>query len=141
MNLTFPIIIPCNHSFYSQSTTTEPDSPVHWKPSSNMDRFSSSSLSLIKLAFFLIVISTVSPRVTSYKILMVFPSHSHSHLIIGSSVLKGLAKAGHNVTMISSFPQKESIPNYRDVFLEIPTEFKGEIIRFKDFTLLNSFPL
>lgn len=44
----------------------------------------------------LMVLLQVTP-VNSYKILMVFPSHSKSHLIIASSLLKGLAEAGHNV--------------------------------------------
>lgn len=35
--------------------------------------------------------------VESYKILMVYPSFSKSHLIIATSVMKGLAEEGHEV--------------------------------------------
>lgn len=111
-----------------------------------MDRFLSVSLKCV-LVLVLLQVSLVQ----SYKILMVFPSHSHSHLIIGSSLLKGLAEKGHEVsghqsmetsfqfllnkelfvlfhqvTMVSSFPQKEKIPNYRDVYVEIPGALKSE---------------
>lgn len=64
--------------------------------------------------------------IDSYKILMVFPSYSQSHLIIGSSLLKGLAEAGHEVTMVSSFPRKQMIPNYRDIYVDIPVALKSE---------------
>lgn len=64
--------------------------------------------------------------VESYKILMVFPSFSKSHLIIASSAMKGLAEEGHEVTVVSSFPQKETIPNYRDVFLPVPEVVKSK---------------
>lgn len=62
----------------------------------------------------------------SYKILMVFTSFSKSHLIIASAAMKGLAEEGHEVTVVSSFPQKETIPNYRDVFLPIPEGVKSK---------------
>lgn len=63
---------------------------------------------------------------SSYKILMVFPSFSPSHLIIATAPMRGLAEAGHEVTVVSSFPQKEKIPNYRDVYLEVPASLKSE---------------
>lgn len=40
--------------------------------------------------------------------------------------MRGLAEAGHEVTVVSSFPQKEKIPNYRDVYLEVPASLKSE---------------
>lgn len=74
----------------------------------------------------LLLLATLVPVNYSYNILMVSPSHSKSHLIIASALLKGLAEEGHNVTMVSSFPQKEKIPNYRDVYLEVPQKLKSK---------------
>lgn len=50
----------------------------------------------------------------SYNILGIFPTMSKSHYIAGGALMKGLAAAGHNVTVISPFPQKTPIPNFRD---------------------------
>ena len=61
--------------------------------------------------------------VQSYKILVAYPSFSKSHLVIVNALTKGLAEDGHNVTVISSFPQKVKIPNHRDIYLEIPQHF------------------
>lgn len=52
------------------------------------------------------------------RILGVFNMPAPSHFILGSRLLKELAKRGHDVTMISPFPQKKPIPNYTDVNLE-----------------------
>lgn len=54
-------------------------------------------------------------NVNGYKILGVFPTPEKSHWIIGHSVMKTLAKAGHSVTVISAFPLKTPMENYRDV--------------------------
>jgi len=53
----------------------------------------------------------------SSKILMVFPSPSRSHLVIGSALMKGLAERGHNVTVVSSFPLEKPMKNYRDIIV------------------------
>lgn len=41
-----------------------------------------------------------------------------SHWIIGHSVMKTLAKAGHEVHVISPFPLKTPLENYHDVVVE-----------------------
>lgn len=51
----------------------------------------------------------------SYKILGIFHTSSKSHYIAGSALMKGLAEKGHDVTVISPFPQKKPIKNFRDV--------------------------
>lgn len=53
----------------------------------------------------------------AYKILCLFPHVAKSHFIMAEALLKGLAAKGHQVTMISHFPQKTPIPNYRDISL------------------------
>ncbi|KAJ9601562.1 hypothetical protein L9F63_000305 [Diploptera punctata] len=51
----------------------------------------------------------------SAKILAIFPFQSRSHMIMGSALMKELANRGHQVTMISHFPEKEKIANYTDI--------------------------
>lgn len=74
----------------------------------------------MRLSFLLtfVVLSVLHNRVNSYKILCVFPTPSKSHYYVGHALLKGLAKEGHEVTMISPFREKKPIENYSEVFLE-----------------------
>ncbi|KAJ6644050.1 UDP-glucosyltransferase 2, partial [Pseudolycoriella hygida] len=51
----------------------------------------------------------------SYKILGIFHTFSKSHYIAGGALMKGLAAKGHNVTVISPFPQDKPMKNFRDV--------------------------
>lgn len=51
----------------------------------------------------------------SYKILGIFHTHSKSHYIAGGALMKGLAEKGHDVTVISPFPQEKPLKNFRDV--------------------------
>ncbi|KAK9891158.1 hypothetical protein WA026_013475 [Henosepilachna vigintioctopunctata] len=67
-----------------------------------------------------------------------------SHHILGEVLLKELARRGHNVTMVSTFPLKEPFPNYTDVYLTGMKEDHDEKLRaFLDmnkadiFTFLN----
>lgn len=57
-------------------------------------------------------------NVSSYRILAVLPAPSKSHYYIGQSLMRGLAENGHDVTVISSFKEKNPIANYTEVFLE-----------------------
>lgn len=68
----------------------------------------------------LIVLScTLWSTVKSSRILGVFPMGAPSHYILGNALMKGLAEAGHNVTMISPFEEKDPIKggSYKDVVL------------------------
>lgn len=53
-----------------------------------------------------------------YKILGIFPTPSPSHYFTGSALMKGLAAAGHEVTVISPFPQARPLKNYRDITID-----------------------
>lgn len=53
-----------------------------------------------------------------YKILGIFPTSAPSHYITGSALMKGLAAAGHEVTVISPFPQARPLKNYRDITVD-----------------------
>ncbi|KDR22772.1 hypothetical protein L798_15644, partial [Zootermopsis nevadensis] len=49
------------------------------------------------------------------NILAVFSVPAPSHMALKSALLTELAAKGHHVTVISSFPEKVSVPNYTDI--------------------------
>lgn len=53
--------------------------------------------------------------INGYKILGIFPTTGRSHYITGGALMKGLAAAGHEVTVISPFPQDKPVKNFRDI--------------------------
>lgn len=66
----------------------------------------------------LVILFTGSCSVTyAYKILCLFPHVAKSHFLMAEALMKGLAAKGHQVTMISHFPQQNPVPNYRDISL------------------------
>ncbi|PSN46987.1 hypothetical protein C0J52_17341 [Blattella germanica] len=64
-----------------------------------------------------IILSSVD-RTTCYKILGLVHLNSMSHFVMQEALYKGLAAKGHEVYVVSHFPQKESIPNYTDISLK-----------------------
>jgi hypothetical protein len=57
------------------------------------------------------------------RILGLFPLSGRSHAIVHFSLVKELAKRGHQVTVLSPFPQQSAIPNYTDIAIrEIAVE-------------------
>lgn len=64
-----------------------------------------------------LLLSSIIQYVNSLKILCVLPTLGKSHWIIGSSIAKALAEANHEVTVISPFPLKSPVKNYRDIDL------------------------
>lgn len=66
----------------------------------------------------------------SYKILGLFPHPGKSHVDIFVPIMKGLARRGHDITVVSHFPLKKPEPRYRDLSLNAP-----------DNILLAAFPL
>ncbi|XP_055852083.1 UDP-glycosyltransferase UGT5-like [Episyrphus balteatus] len=78
----------------------------------------------------------------TYKILGIFPSMLKSHFFIGSSLMKGLAEKGHQVTVISPFPQKKPLNNYHDVVtskvLDIFKDRSNNTVNMRDNTFIDS---
>uniref|UniRef100_A0A7G3B3E6 Putative udp-glucoronosyl and udp-glucosyl transferase n=1 Tax=Lutzomyia longipalpis TaxID=7200 RepID=A0A7G3B3E6_LUTLO len=64
------------------------------------------------------------------KILLAFPTPSRSHMIVASSLMKGLAARGHSVTVMSGFPQSKPIENYRDIKIHVDEGIKDLISKF-----------
>lgn len=56
-------------------------------------------------------------RTHAFKILGVFPTAATSHFSIGSSLMKGLAEKGHDVTLIAAYKEQSHIPNYKTVLV------------------------
>lgn len=74
------------------------------------------------------------------KVLGVIPFPSKSHHNIGSSIVKSLANAGHEVTLMSGYPSKKEIKNFKDINVKkIHEVFKtgGLFKNFKDFFLIH----
>lgn len=53
--------------------------------------------------------------VSAYNYLVVLHTAARSHYHVGSALAKGLAAAGHQVTIISPFELKKPIKNIKDV--------------------------
>ncbi|XP_063828704.1 UDP-glycosyltransferase UGT5-like [Ostrinia nubilalis] len=56
-------------------------------------------------------------EVTPLNILGVFPYQGRSHFFVFEPYLRELAARGHNVTVITHFPQKTPVKNYQDISL------------------------
>lgn len=85
---------------------------------------------LIKWLTLVILLTGSSYLTNAYKILCLFPHVAKSHFVMAEALMQGLAAKGHQVTMISHFPQKNPIPNYRDISLV------GSMVEF-----VNQIPL
>ena len=68
--------------------------------------------------YFAFLLIAINHYCESAKILMLFPSPSRSHLIITQAVTVELAKRGHNVTVVSSFPLDYKLVNYNDIYIK-----------------------
>ncbi|XP_063241754.1 UDP-glucosyltransferase 2-like [Bacillus rossius redtenbacheri] len=55
------------------------------------------------------------PETHCARILGIFQLNSKSHFIVAEALMKGLAARGHQVVVMSHFPQKNPVPNYTDI--------------------------
>ncbi|XP_032679120.1 UDP-glucuronosyltransferase 2A3-like isoform X2 [Odontomachus brunneus] len=67
------------------------------------------------LSILLVILVTCDQIANGYRILGLFPLHGPSHWVMMQPLMKGLAQRGHQVDVVSHFPQKKSIPNYTDI--------------------------
>lgn len=68
----------------------------------------------LTIATFLLLVSHAS---YAFNILGIFIHPGKSHFDMFHSMILGLAEKGHNVTVISMFPEDNPPPTYRDVTL------------------------
>lgn len=76
---------------------------------------------IILITFLGFLISETS----SSKILVVHTTMSQSHIIVGKALYTELAKQGHDVTVISTFPLDKPLKNYRDIHVPLTKESLG----------------
>lgn len=74
---------------------------------------------------FLLIISFKLKVLQCSNILVLATVTAKSHLTIYENLLKELARKGHNLTVISYYPQKEPIPNYRDVCISTGDNYEN----------------
>lgn len=67
----------------------------------------------------LLVIALI-PSLNAYNILGLFPHPATSHFNVFQPILRGLADAGHDITVVSHFPDPNAPKNYKD--LKLPGE-------------------
>jgi hypothetical protein len=61
------------------------------------------------------------------KILGVFSFPARSHLIVHKALLLELARRGHEITVVSAFPESKPIPNYTDIVFKTDLDtLRGE---------------
>lgn len=56
-----------------------------------------------------------SSPIDGLRVLGLFPHPGISHFHYFQPIMKGIAEAGHNVTVVSHFPEKKPHSNYRDL--------------------------
>jgi glucuronosyltransferase len=63
----------------------------------------------------------IPSTVHSAKFLGIFPIPLRSHNIVFRALTRELARRGHHVTVISSFPEQPPVPNITDIEIPIVT--------------------
>lgn len=72
----------------------------------------------MKVLWILFVVLVSCDQIANgYRILGMLPLQGPSHWAMMEPLMKGLAQRGHQVDVISHFPQKKPIPNYTDISL------------------------
>lgn len=84
----------------------------------------------MKILPILSILVTLGSVGQTYNILGIFPYNLVSHQMMFEPIMKTLANKGHTVSVISYFPQKKHMKNYRDIILED-----------RSVEMLNSIPL
>ncbi|KAJ9601565.1 hypothetical protein L9F63_000308, partial [Diploptera punctata] len=75
-------------------------------------------ISIFSLIFTGLLLVTYIDENNGENILAIFPVQSKSHMTVNLAVVKELANRGHNVTVVSAFPEKNPHPNYTDIVLK-----------------------
>ncbi|XP_011314832.1 UDP-glucuronosyltransferase [Fopius arisanus] len=65
----------------------------------------------------------------AYRILCIFPFQSRSHQLMFDGIMKGLVRMGHQVDVVTVYPFKTPVPNYK-VIVNLEGKTSGFINRF-----------
>lgn len=94
------------------------------------------------LQFAVLLLLVFNPT-NGHRILGLFPHPGLSHFHFFQPVMKALAEAGHEVTVVSHFPSDEPIENYKDESLQGATDgmknFVNLEVSFKIFSIIWFF--
>lgn len=69
------------------------------------------------IVYYYTILLTLLSQCSALNILGIFPYQGKSHFFVFKSYLKELASRGHDVTVISYFPQTQQQENYHDISL------------------------
>nr|XP_023012474.1 UDP-glucuronosyltransferase 2C1-like [Leptinotarsa decemlineata] len=85
----------------------------------------------MKSLYVLIVLLQMTCFGNCFNILVVFPMPAPSHFILGNALARGLAEAGHDVTMVSPYEDKNPPKNgkYSNIVLEGNTQAQSSAHR------------
>lgn len=67
------------------------------------------------------------------NILGIFPYEGKSHFFQFKIYLRELANRGHNVTVISYFPEKDPVPNYHDIYINEVKVLEDDVPVYKSY--------
>lgn len=70
-------------------------------------------MKLFYFASFVLLLLVIESR--GLKILGVLPFGSKSHWFVGHAIIKSLVDAGHEATVLTPYPLKDPIKNYREI--------------------------
>lgn len=99
-------------------------------------------MNLLKITFCIIYFCLLGCLTTeAYKILGLFIHPGRSHYAVFSPLMKGLALKGHNVTVVSYFPERTNLPNYTDLTFDLQLDISESfnVSRYEPITYWTYF--
>nr|XP_018906826.1 PREDICTED: UDP-glucuronosyltransferase 2B1-like [Bemisia tabaci]XP_018906827.1 PREDICTED: UDP-glucuronosyltransferase 2B1-like [Bemisia tabaci] len=79
--------------------------------------------------------------VCGYKILGLFPYNGQSHIVMFKSIMKGLTERGHEVHVLSHYPQQTPIANYTDLSVLGSIELPNNQMPFDHFETIGKLDI
>lgn len=95
----------------------------------------------MKVLSVLLMILACDQIANGYRILGVFPLNGKSHWVTMEELVKGLARHGHQVDVVTHFPQKKPIPNLREISIKGSTEDVINNLTAKDIRNFGMFSI
>lgn len=81
----------------------------------------------LRETFILILLCMVTQLTCGLNILGLFPHPAISHHKFFQPIMRGLAEAGHQVTVVTHFPDKNPPPTYKDLVLPSANTLMGSV--------------
>nr|QBK47175.1 UDP-glycosyltransferase UGT42H1 [Chilo suppressalis] len=84
-----------------------------------------------------VLVTILTCSSSALKILSVFPYPGKSHFIVVRVLLRELARKGHDVTVISYYPEKNPPQNYHDIVLSGESIAAEDSLSIEDFNYMS----